>query len=56
VHAIALRTTRFEERLDPLLDDEKEGVRLRTAAGFLRLSAIETAAAHKRALSKQGLP
>ena len=50
VHAIALRDDpALKKDLIPLLDDEKEGVRLRTAAGFLRLSAIETAAAHKRA-------
>jgi HEAT repeat protein len=48
VHAIAIRDNpALKKELIPLLDDEKEGVRLRTAAGYLRLSAIE--AAHKHA-------
>jgi HEAT repeat protein len=43
VHSIALRDTpALKQDLAPLLDDEKEGVRLRTAAGYLRLSAIES--------------
>lgn len=50
VHSLALRNDPALKRdLVMLLDDEKEGVRLRTAAGYLRLSAIQAqAAAHKR--------
>jgi HEAT repeat protein len=41
VHSLALRDdTSLQLMLIPLLDDEKEGVRLRSAAGYLRLSAI----------------
>jgi HEAT repeat protein len=48
VHSIALRDQpALKEELVPLLDDDKEGVRLRTAAAYLRLSAIQAAAAHK---------
>jgi len=50
VHAMAIRDSPALKRdLLPLLDDEKEGVRLRTAAAVLRLSAIEAAtpAPHK---------
>lgn len=49
VHAFAIRDTpALKKDLAPLLDDDKEGVRLRAAAGYLRLSAIErTVAAHK---------
>jgi HEAT repeat protein len=47
VHAIAIRDTpALKADLGPLIDDEKEGVRLRTAAGWLRLSALESA--HKK--------
>jgi HEAT repeat protein len=51
VHAIAIRDDPvLRKELIPFLDDEKEGVRLRVAAAYLRLSAIEAAAvAHKRA-------
>jgi len=51
VHAIAIRDDpTLKKELVPLLDDDKEGVRLRVAAAYLRLSAIEAAAAaHKRA-------
>jgi HEAT repeat protein len=53
VHAIALRDDpALKKELVPLLDDEKEGVRMRTAAGFLRLSAIEAAAAAARKRAK----
>jgi HEAT repeat protein len=49
VHAMAIRDSpALKKDLIPLLDDDKEGVRLRTAAAILRLSAIEaSAAAHK---------
>jgi HEAT repeat protein len=53
VHAIALRDDpALKKELVPLLDDEKEGVRMRTAAGFLRLSAIEAAAAARKHAAK----
>jgi HEAT repeat protein len=41
VHSLALRDDpTLKKDLVPLLEDDKEGVRLRTAAAFLRLSAI----------------
>lgn len=43
VHSFALRNDpSLREDLVPLLDDEKEAVRLRAAAGYLRLTAIQT--------------
>lgn len=42
VHSLALRDDPIlRSDLEPLLDDDKEAVRLRAAAGILRLSAIE---------------
>jgi len=42
VHSISLRNDpALKKELEPLLADEKESVRLRAAAGYLRLSAIE---------------
>jgi HEAT repeat protein len=42
VHSLALRDdATLKKDLEPLLDDDKEPVRLRAAAGVLRLSAIE---------------
>jgi HEAT repeat protein len=42
VHSLALRNDSALKRdLAPMLDDENEGVRLRAAAGYLRLSAIQ---------------
>jgi len=42
VHSLALRDDlTLKKDLEPLLDDNKEPVRLRAAAGVLRLSAIE---------------
>ena len=39
VHSISLRDNpALKKDLEPLLDDDKEGVRLRAAAGYLRLS------------------
>jgi HEAT repeat protein len=50
VHAIALRDDpAMKKELIPLLDDDKEGVRMRTAAAYLRLTTIEAAATRKRA-------
>ncbi len=50
VHSLALRDDPALKRdLEPMLDDEKEPVRLRAAAGYLRLSAIEEAQAKKKA-------
>ena len=44
VHSLALRNDpAIRPELAALVDDEKEGVRLRTAAGLLRLSAIQAA-------------
>jgi len=42
VHSISLRNDpALKKELEPLLADDKEPVRLRAAAGYLRLSAIE---------------
>jgi HEAT repeat protein len=42
VHSISLRNDpALKKELEPLLTDDKEPVRLRAAAGYLRLSAIE---------------
>lgn len=42
VHSLALRDDpTLKKDLEPMLDDDKAPVRLRAAAGFLRLSAIE---------------
>jgi HEAT repeat protein len=48
VHSISLRNDpALKKELEPLLLDANEPVRLRAAAGYLRLSAIETAARMK---------
>jgi len=48
VHSLALRDDpSLKKNLVPLLEDDKEGVRLRTAAAFLRLSAIPLPAPRK---------
>lgn len=53
VHAMAIRDNpALKKDLIPLLADDKEGVRLRTAAGYLRLSAIEYAAASRKPAKK----
>jgi HEAT repeat protein len=42
VHSISLRNDpALKKELEPLLQDDKESVRLRAAAGYLRLSAIQ---------------
>lgn len=52
VHALVLRDAPvFQSDIAPLLDDKNEGVRLRAAAGYLRLEALKTRrkpAPHKR--------
>jgi HEAT repeat protein len=46
VHSIAIRNDpALQLALVPLLDDKKEAVRVRAAAGFLRLEAIKSASA-----------
>jgi HEAT repeat protein len=53
VHSLALRDDpTLKKDLEPLLNDDKEPVRLRAAAGVLRLSAIE----EKQAKRKQAKP
>jgi HEAT repeat protein len=48
VHSLALRNDpAMKKDIAPMLQDDKEGVRLRAAAGFLRLSAIQASAARK---------
>jgi HEAT repeat protein len=43
VHALVLRDNpAFETDIVPLLDDKTEGVRLRAAAGYLRLETVRT--------------
>ena len=49
VHSLALRDDpTLKKDLEPLLDDDKEPVRLRAAAGVLRLSAIEEKQTRKK--------
>ena len=56
VHSISLRNDpSLKNELEPLLEDGKEAVRLRAAAGYLRLSAIE-AGAQTKDLSTAPLP
>jgi HEAT repeat protein len=56
VHSISLRNDpSLKKELEPLLEDGKEAVRLRAAAGYLRLSAIE-AGAQTKDLSTAPLP
>ncbi len=53
VHSIALRNDpTLKETLAPLLDDDKEGVRLRAAAAYLRLSSIPVRAPAKAPAKK----
>jgi HEAT repeat protein len=48
VHSLALRNDpAMKKDVAPMLQDDKEGVRLRAAAAFLRLSAIQASAARK---------
>jgi HEAT repeat protein len=58
VHALVLRDDpAFQTDIVHLLDDKNEGVRLRAAAGYLRLEAIKgkaKAAQHKRRVTKTG--
>ena len=59
VHAIALRNDpALEADLVPLLDDKKEAVRVRAAAGYLRLEAIKSTQAKsaRKELSKEPIP
>jgi len=56
VHSISLRNDpALKKELEPLLQDDKESVRLRAAAGYLRLSAIQAGAKTKE-LSTDALP
>ena len=49
VHSISLRNDpALKKELEPLLQDDNGAVRLRAAAGYLRLSAIEAAAKAKK--------
>ncbi len=49
VHSISLRNDpALKKELEPLLQDDNEPVRLRAAAGYLRLSAIEAGARVKK--------
>jgi HEAT repeat protein len=42
VHSLSLRNDpALRKELEPLLQDDKEAVRMRAAAGYLRLSAIQ---------------
>jgi HEAT repeat protein len=50
VHSLALRNDpAMKKDLAPMFQDDKEGVRLRAAAAFLRLSAIQASASRKTA-------
>lgn len=58
VHALVLRDNpAFQAEVVPLLDDKNQGVRLRAAAGYLRLEAVKSkrkAAPRKRRVTKTG--
>jgi HEAT repeat protein len=55
VHSLALRDDpTLKKDLEPLLDDNKEPVRLRAAAAVLRLSAIEEDQARKKPAKQTG--
>jgi hypothetical protein len=57
VHSISLRNDpALKKELEPLLADDSESVRLRAAAGYLRLSAIETGARMKKLSSAVPAP
>ncbi len=60
VHALVLRDEpAFETDIIPLLDDKNQGVRLRAAAGYLRLEAIKSkskTAPRKRRLTQTAPP
>jgi len=54
VHAIALRNDpALESDLVPLLEDKKEAVRVRAAAGFLRLESIRSMQPKKKLIGSQ---
>ena len=49
VHSLCMRNDpALKKTLEPLLEDAKEPVRLRAAAGYLRLSAIQEKARIRR--------
>jgi HEAT repeat protein len=49
VHALVLRDEpAFQPDIVPLLDDKTEGVRLRAAAGYLRLESVKNTPKHER--------
>ena len=58
VHSLSLRNDpALKKDLEPLLEDDKEAVRMRAAAGYLRLSAIQAGlAARKSAPAASPLP
>jgi HEAT repeat protein len=52
VHAIAVRNNpALKKDLEPLMDDRKEAVRLRAAAGWLRLDGMKAPVVHKAVAS-----
>jgi HEAT repeat protein len=54
VHAIAMRNDPASEAdLAPLLEDKKEAVRVRAAAGYLRLDAIKSSVGSATGVSRQ---
>ena len=57
VHSMSLRNDpALKKELEPLLQDDNEAVRLRAAAGCLRLSAIEASARMKKRSSSVPSP
>ena len=55
VHALSLRNDpALKKDLEPLLKDDKAAVRLRAAAGYLRLSAIQAGPAKRTATASPG--
>jgi len=57
VHSLSLRNDpALKKDLEPLLEDDKEAVRMRAAAGYLRLSAIQGRRRAAAAPSSRGTP
>jgi HEAT repeat protein len=57
VHSLCLRNDpTLKVVLEPMLEDSKEPVRLRAAAGYLRLSAVQAARARKKAAAAPTAP
>ena len=53
MHSLSLRNDpALKKELEPLLEDPKEQVRLRAAAGYLRLSSVEAQRKNRKGPAK----